>query len=391
MQRISLGEAFAFNPKIKVGKGELIPYVGMDVIAPFTRDVRAAEERVFTSGQKFQDGDVLMARITPSLENGKTSVYRASENQRECVAFGSTEFIVIRGLEGLSDSEYAYYLMTSPDIRVNAIQSMTGSSGRQRVQIDQLKSIVINLPGLSEQRAIAATLGALDDKIESNRKAINLIQQAAVAIFSKWRSGTTQTTISTFGAYADVYGGATPKTTVPEYWAGDLAWATPTDVTNLSAPYLFETSRTITDKGLQSCTTVMHPAGTIFMTSRATIGAFAVNQIPAAVNQGFIAVRPRQEVDRYFLLEEMRSRVNEFVDNANGSTFLEISRGRFKELPLEVPGLGALENLDLQLSPLHRKAAQLALESSRLSALRNILLPELLSGRIRVPAEGVLA
>jgi type I restriction enzyme S subunit len=254
-----------------------------------------------------------------------------------------------------------------------------------------LAGIEVQIPPLLEQRAIAATLGALDDKIESNRRAIDVLQRLSAAAFTRWRNEAVTVLTSTFGAYADVYGGATPKTTVPDYWGGGLAWTTPTDVTGLSAPYLSKTSRTITNEGLQSCTAVMHPAGTIFMTSRATIGAFAINQVPAATNQGFIAVRPRREADRYFLFEEMRSRVDEFIDNANGSTFLEISRGRFKELPLEVPEPDVIAILDEQVGPLHRKAAQLALESNRLVALRDALLPELLSGRIRVPAEGVAA
>lgn len=192
---------------------------------------------------------------------------------------------------------------------------------------------------------------------------------------------------STFGQYADVYGGATPKTTITDYWGGDLKWTTPTDVTGLNAPYLFETSRKITHQGLQSCTAVMHPTGTIFMTSRATIGAFAINQVPAATNQGFIAVRPRKDVDRYFLFEEMRARVDEFLDNANGSTFLEISRGRFKELTLDVPASEDIAQLNQRLTPLHSKAAQLAAESERLGNIRDVLLPELLAGRISATPE----
>jgi len=249
----------------------------------------------------------------------------------------------------------------------------------------------VKLPSWGEQRAIAATLGALDDKIKSNRRALNILKATSAAIFSRWREAQPSQDVTTFGSYANVYGGATPKTKVAEYWGGAHAWATPTDVTGLTAPYLFATSRTITEAGLQNCTATMHPAGTIFMTSRATIGAFALNQVPAATNQGFIAVRPRQDWDRYFLFEEMRSRVDEFRDNANGSTFLEISRGRFKELPLALPQPDAIIQLDVQIRPLHLKAAQLALESARLAHLRNALLPELLSGRVTMPVEEVVA
>lgn len=175
MSRVTLGEAFVLNPTVKLSKGTHAPFVDMASLVPFTRDVSAAQEKTYGGGMKFCDGDVLMARITPSLENGKTSVYRAAANQRNAPAFGSTEFIVIRGKEGISSTSFAYYLFTSPEIRDYAIGSMNGSSGRQRVQFDSLASFEIDLPELQEQRSIAATLGALDDKIESNRRASHSI------------------------------------------------------------------------------------------------------------------------------------------------------------------------------------------------------------------------
>lgn len=269
------------------------------------------------------------------------------------------------------------------------VTSFRSGAAQPTLNAQQMGDFTFLLPPLAEQRAIAATLGALDDKIESNRRAIEIVQRITRAVFSRWRSEATTVEASTFGAYADVYGGATPKTAVAEYWGGHLDWTTPTDVTGLSAPYLFGTSRRITDSGLQSSNTVMHPSGTIFMTSRATIGAFAISQVPAATNQGFIAVRPRRDADRYFLFEEMRARVPEFLENANGSTFLEISRGRFKELPLDLPAREDIALLDEQLTPLHTKAAQLASESERLGSLRDSLLPELLTGRISAAQEQV--
>lgn len=288
----------------------------------------------------------------------------------------------------IADPTYIYYALSQ---KSQDLKNIAGGSATPILNKSAFAAVELDVLPLEDQHAIAATIGALDDKIESNRKAIDLLQRVSAAVFRQWKRESVTVRSSTFGDYADVYGGATPKTTVPENWGGNLAWTTPTDVTGLSAPYLFKTSRTITEEGLRSCTAVMHPAGTIFMTSRATIGAFAINQLEAATNQGFIAVRPRRDIDRFFLFEEMRSRVDEFLDNANGSTFLEISRGRFKELSLSVPGSEVLDQLDARIRPLHAKAAQLSKESARLAMIRDTLLPELLSGRIRVAVEGVEA
>lgn len=182
---MTLGEAFDLNPTVKLPKGMSAPFVEMASLVPFTRDVSATQDKPYGGGMKFCDGDVLMARITPSLENGKTSIYRAAVDRQGTPAFGSTEFIVIRGKEGVSSTDFAYYLFTSPEVRDHAISSMNGSSGRQRVQHDSLSSFEIDLPTLEEQRAIAATLGALDDKIESNRQISRTMMSLAEAHFAK--------------------------------------------------------------------------------------------------------------------------------------------------------------------------------------------------------------
>lgn len=296
--------------------------------------------------------------------------------------------VLLRPDPTVLNSRYAYYLLSSPEQQAKLHVKAEGSTVAHLNVADVRSFELPDLPSLPMQRGIAATLGALDDKIESNRRSVQLIQALGRSIYRSWRfsnSDESNCTATTFGVFAEVFGGATPKTTEPAYWNGDIAWVTPTDMTALHAPYLFGTSRTITESGLASTSAVLHPAGSIFMTSRATIGVFAVNQFPAATNQGFIAVRPREEHHRWFLFEEMRSRVREFLDNANGSTFLELSRGRFKQLPLLVPPRSKLVELDSALGPLHTKAAQLDQEGSVLTKLRDTLIPELLSGRIRAP------
>lgn len=279
------------------------------------------------------------------------------------------------------DPVYLKYVL---QVDRQALMRFANGSTHQTIYFPEVKAFHALLPSIAVQRSIAAILLALDDKIESNRRVCSLLGELSRAKFRLWRSRVGVSRSRTFGDFAEVFGGATPSTSNSDYWEGTLAWATPTDVTRLAEPYLFETSRTLSAEGLAACSAVLHPVGTILMTSRATIGAFAVNQVPTATNQGFIAVRPCRPEHRWFLYEEMRSRVQEFTDNANGSTFLEISRGRFKDLPLSVPEDSDIDALDQELSPLHRKAAQAASESRRLEVLRDALMPELLTGRIRL-------
>ena len=219
---------------------------------------------------------------------------------------------------------------------------------------------------------------------------MGVAQRLAACHFDKWRMGI-DAPVSTFEEVADVYGGSTPKTSVVENWGGQYAWAVPRDVTALSAPYLFDTERHITEIGLRSIGDRLHPAGSIFMTSRATIGAFAIPQQPCAANQGFIVVVPRSNEYRWFLFHEMRSRLDDMLELANGSTFLELSRGNFKKMITVHPTRTDLERLDQQLDPLHRWSASLVREVATLAELRNTIAPRLLSGQLCVhDAEAVV-
>ena len=155
-----------FNPRLSIKKGTLATKVPMDKLQPFTKKILSTERAEFAGGSKFCNGDTIMARITPCLENGKTAFVDILADGE--VAFGSTEFIVMRAREGVSDPQFVYYLATSPAFRSVAIKSMVGSSGRQRVQQGVLDELELSVPPLDKQREIGAFLSAIDQKIAIN-------------------------------------------------------------------------------------------------------------------------------------------------------------------------------------------------------------------------------
>ena len=155
-----------FNPRLSIKKGVLATKVSMDKLQPFTKKIPSTERAEFAGGSKFCNGDTIMARITPCLENGKTAFVDILADGE--VAFGSTEFIVMRAREGVSDPQFVYYLATSSAFRSVAIKSMVGSSGRQRVQQGVLDELELSVPPLDEQREIGAFLAAIDQKIAIN-------------------------------------------------------------------------------------------------------------------------------------------------------------------------------------------------------------------------------
>jgi len=155
-----------FNPRETLPKDSVVKKVAMEHVQPFARDITTFEIAPFNGGSKFRNGDTLMARITPCLENGKTAQVNILDDAE--VAFGSTEFIVLRAKPNISDKDFVYYLSLSPILRNTAIKSMVGSSGRQRVQQSVLNNIVFRVPPIEEQIEIGRTLKVLDDKIALN-------------------------------------------------------------------------------------------------------------------------------------------------------------------------------------------------------------------------------
>ena len=162
-----MDEIAEFNPRESIKKGTIAKKVAMDKLQPFCRDIPGYEMEAFTGGTKFRNGDTIMARITPCLENGKTA--RVDILDDDEIGFGSTEYIVFRAKEGY-DPDFIYYLVTSPVVREPAIKSMVGSSGRQRVQTDVVQQLKVMVPCLQEQQAISSILRALEDKIAANRR-----------------------------------------------------------------------------------------------------------------------------------------------------------------------------------------------------------------------------
>lgn len=179
-----LSDIADFNPRETIKKGTIAKKISMDVLRPFCRDVPYYTEESFSGGTKFRNGDTIMARITPCLENGKTAQVSILNDGE--VGFGSTEYIVFRAKEGIANKDYLYYLVCSPEVREPAIKSMVGSSGRQRVQTDVVKNLELEIPPLTEQEKIGSFLKLIDDKIALNDRINMNLEQQAQAIFKEW-------------------------------------------------------------------------------------------------------------------------------------------------------------------------------------------------------------
>lgn len=189
-------EVIDFNPKETLRKGQRAKKIAMEQLRPFSKSPMGYCEEFYNGGAKFKNGDTLLARITPCLENGKTA--QVNELEEGEVGFGSTEYIVLRAKEGKSDKDFIYYLSISPNFRSIAIKSMVGSSGRQRVQQNVLENAEFLLPDLKTQKKISAVLGSLDNKIELNEKINQNLEAQAQAILYKCKSNLSKSEIGDY-------------------------------------------------------------------------------------------------------------------------------------------------------------------------------------------------
>ncbi|MFN0084072.1 MAG: restriction endonuclease subunit S [Blastocatellia bacterium] len=183
---LSLDEAFEINPSRKLAKGAEASYLDMANVTTQGHRPTGWIKRAFSSGTKFINGDTLLARITPCLENGKTAFVDFLPNDE--TGWGSTEFIVMRPKPPLPEY-FAYLLCRESDFRSFAIQSMTGTSGRQRVQVDSLGKYPLAVPVDMIANRFGAIIAPLVMKISRNSEEARSLAVIRDALLPKLISG----------------------------------------------------------------------------------------------------------------------------------------------------------------------------------------------------------
>lgn len=404
-----LGDVIEFNPRESIKKGSPSKKIGMDKLNTFQRKIEGYEVASFSGGSKFRNGDTLLARITPCLENGKTAQVTILEKDE--VAFGSTEFIVLREKEGCTDNDFIFYLSLSAYIRETAIKSMTGTSGRQRAQTDVIENTKIKLPPLVEQKAIAHVLSTLDDKIEVNNRINKTLEDMAQAIFKRWfvdfefpnedgepyKSSGGEMLESELGMIpkgwktgvlqdlGKVVGGSTPSKKNEDYYTQEgIAWITPKDLSNNHDVFIRKGAIDISPEGLKNTSTFLLPKGSILFSSRAPIGYVAIADQELTTNQGFKSIIPGEQFGTSFVYCALNQMTEKIKSRASGSTFLEVSGSVMKSIETLLPETKIIQKFNQLSIPLFKTIKLNENQIKRLISCRDILLPKLMSGEIRV-------
>lgn len=298
------------------------------------------------------------------------------------------------------DHQFLYYYLRSDEWLKEVTNHIIIGSTVDRIPIIQFPNFKIQLPPLPIQQKIASILSAYDELIENNLKRIRLLEEAAQHLYREWfvkfRFPGSESVEMMDGLpegwerkkiyeVCDTIGGGTPSTKEPTFWdGGDIVWFSPTDLSKNSSLVLLDSATKITGEGLKNSSAKMLPPRTILMSSRATIGLFGIISKPCSTNQGFISIIPIQEQYRYYLLFNLINRKQEIINNANGSTFKEITKKNFREMDILIPS----DELTLKFNDLAdtflNQVENLEKQNQKLKEARDILLPRLMNQTIIV-------
>jgi type I restriction enzyme S subunit len=380
---VKLGDVVIINPNETLKKGIIAKKVPMEALHPFTKKVKFFAFEKYNGGVKFKNGDTLVARITPSLENGKT-VYVDLLDDDE-IGFGSTEFIVLREKSGITDKQFVYYFAISNDFRDIAIKSMTGSSGRQRVQNEVVKEFEFPLPPLPEQKAIAEVLSSIDDKIDLLHRQNKTLEEMAMALFRKWFIDPT-------------------KDGLPEGWEErklkDIYFLEkgiePGSKNYLETPsidsirfirvgdMLDNKANVYIQKDLVGNSTCKFDD--LLVSFDGTVGRVSFG-IEGCYSSGIRKIYSKDEIynklwlkHQIFVSEDIQDEINMY---AEGTTILHASSS-IEYLSFPFPPKEKIEEYDKFFDPIYKKMLHNKKSIQTLEKLRDTLLPKLMSGEVRV-------
>ena len=327
------------------------------------------------------------------------------------IAFGSTEFIVLREKENISDNNFIYYLFNTDYIRSTAIKSMTGTSGRQRVQEDVLKNTIIKLPPLEEQKKIASILSSLDDKIELNNRMNKILEETAQTIFKEWfinfnfpnekgkpykKSGGNMIEselgeipegweVDILSNIFDISIGKTPPRKETECFSNndkDMKWVSISDM-GKSGLYLLDTSEYLTLDAVNKYNVIIVPKDTIILSFKLTIGRVSIVSEDMTTNEAIAHIKTNNKKLNeytYFYLKNFKYSTL----GSTSSIAQAVNSKLIKSIKFILPDTNILNDFHLKTKDIFNKIKYNQIENQKLAGIRDSILPKLMSGEIRI-------
>jgi type I restriction enzyme, S subunit len=396
------GDVVEFPPKVKLQKKEQYSFIPMDEVEAGRKYVGPQDLKEWkgSGGARFGEGDTLFARITPCLQNGKIAQAKELINGK---GFGSTEFFIFRGIEGVTDTDFVYYLSINSEFTEYAIGSMVGASGRQRADAKFIREYEFNLPLLKTQKRIADILSAYDDLIENNLKRIKLLEQAAQNIYKEWfvnlRFPGHENTyineetglpkgweIKRSDEVFKINIGKTPPRKESEWFSIEdgYKWVSISDM-NKSSVFIQKTKERITDTGVSRFNVKVVPKGTVLLSFKLTIGSVVIATEDMVTNEAIAHFN----IDKNTSLstEYTYCHLSCFPYKTLGSTSSigqALNSKIVKSIPVLLPQQDLVSLFTKRVKPTFLQLENLITQNQKLKAARDILLPRLMNRTIEI-------
>ena len=327
--------------------------------------------------------------------------------------------VLLRADQSKLSPRFLFQFVRSPLFKEQVAALITGSAQPQ-LPIRDIRRVEIPLPPLAEQKAIASILGALDDKIELNRRMNATLEGMARALFQSWfvdfdpvrakldgrkPEGMDKATAALFpdafeesslgpvpkgwevcslAKKIELLSGGTPKTSEPGYWDGDIPWYSVKDSPSETDVWVVETEKCVTKLGIENSAAQILPEGTTIISARGTVGKLALIGTPMAINQSCYGVRGVKDYADYFTYYSLRQATADLQQRTHGTVFDTITRQTFETLDCIFPPAYLTQAFDRSVTSMMVKIKANSTQSRTLATLRDTLLPKLLSGELNV-------
>ena len=408
-------------------------------------DAGYIETKLATKAQKYyvKNGDTLICMTGSGIQAPNSIVGRVARYHGKDDTFLINQRVgrfIVTDPEKLNEG-YLYYFLSPKQMQWEFVSIATGSANQVNISGKQIEGVEMLLPPLLEQKAIAHILGTLDDRIELNRQMNETLESMAQALFKSWfvdfdpvidnalASGKEIPEelrekaqaraalgdkrqplpaeirnlfpdefvysdegwipegweVKTFNEFIDLIGGGTPKTSIDEYWGGDIPWFSVVDAPTPANVFVIDTDKHVTQLGVDNSSTKILPIGTTIISARGTVGKCAIVGKPMVMNQSCYGVRGKEGISDLFVYYSILDRVGHLQRGGHGSVFNTITRDTFKTIKMSMGKTEFTQRFEDCVKPFLDKILANNVQNIDLSKLRKTLLPKLLSGEIRIP------
>jgi len=325
---------------------------------------------------------------------------RALITERESGWLCGTGCIRISLGDSVLDPIFLFYYLGQPNV-IEWIYNQAIGATLPNLNTSIIRSIPIKYPLIPIQCKIAAILSAYDDLIENNTLRIKILEEMAQALYREWfiyfkfpghdnvqMEGSPLGMkplgweITPFTDVSKILSGGTPKTSVPEFWDGNIPFFTPKDAA--SSFYVLETDKSITEKGLEKCNSQLYPKDTVFITARGTVGKIIMPAFSMAMNQSCYALRGKSGIGQYYIFLTINNCIDKLKQSATGAVFDTIVIDTFRTLEIVRPPRSLISDFCSCVEPLFSQILNLLRRNNLLREMRDLLLPRLISGEIDI-------